>query len=153
MAYPKLIEPQHNIATAMWGVECSVVLPVNIYRCTIGDRVRVGPFVEIQDGCLIDDDTVIGSHSFIAGGTKIGKRCFIGHGVITANDRYPVANNKDWEQLPPTICDDVSIGSGAIILPGIWIGPKARIGAGMVVTEDVKAGATVSNVLTVRERR
>lgn len=80
---------------------------------------------------------VIGSHSFICAGTKIGCDVFIGHGVVTCNDKYPVANNRAWICSPPTIDDGASIGSGAVILPGVTIGQGAIIGAGAIVTKDV----------------
>ena len=30
------------------GKNVSIVEPVNLYGCTIGDNVKIGPFVEIQ---------------------------------------------------------------------------------------------------------
>jgi UDP-2-acetamido-3-amino-2,3-dideoxy-glucuronate N-acetyltransferase len=133
-----------------WGVGCRAFSPANVYRCKIGDRTRLGPFVEIQEEAVIGADSVIGSHSFIAAGTVIGDRCFIGHGVITCNDKRPVANADGWLREPPSIGDDVSVGSGAIILSGVSIGRGAVIGAGAVVVKDVPAGATISNELKVR---
>lgn len=126
-----------------WGKDCRVSPLVSIYRCVVGDRVRIACFTEIQEGCVIGDDTVISTHTFLAGYTKVGKRCFIGHGVITANDRHPRANNKDWKCDPVTIGDDVSIGSGAVIVPGVTIGNGAMIGAGALITKDVPARAVV----------
>lgn len=95
---------------------------------------------------LVGDDSVICSHSFIAAGTMIGQRCFIGHGVMFCNDKHPVANNPDWKCLPPTVGDEASIGSGAVILPGVCIGHKAMVGAGTTVTRDVLPHATVYGI-------
>lgn len=151
MSEPKVICAQlHDV---QWGDGCTVVSPVNIYRCVIGDHCRIGPFVEIQQDCVICDDVVIGSHTFLAAGTLIGSRTFLGHGVVTCNDRYPIANNRTWVCAPPSIGSDVSIGSGVIILPGVTIGNRAVIGAGMVVTKDIEAGATVRNDLAVSTRQ
>ena len=112
-------------------------MPSNIYSCKIGDRVRIGPFVEIQEDCDVGDDSVIQSHSFLAAGTIIGPRCFIGHGVITCSDKNPIANNPNWVKSPPLIGADVSVGSGAVILSGIYIGSGAAVAAGAVVVNDV----------------
>lgn len=119
---------------------CTVQEPVNIYDAEIGNRVRIGPFVEIQRACVIGDDTVISSHSFLCGGLRVGKNVFIGHGVLTCNDRYPVANNPEYICNPPVIDDSAAIGSGAIILPGVRIGAFALVGAGVVVTRDIPEG-------------
>ena len=35
------------------GVDVKIVEPVNLYGCELGDRVFVGPFVEIQRGAVI----------------------------------------------------------------------------------------------------
>lgn len=135
-----------GLVNIRWGTGCSVREPVNIYSCTIGDRVRIGPFVEIQRDAIIGDDTVISSHSFICGGCRIGSRVFVGHGVLTCNDRYPMANNPEYNCLPPTIEDDVALGSGCIILPGVRIGTGALIGAGAIVRNDVPDGLIVKGV-------
>lgn len=108
---------------------------VNLYECKIGDNCFIGPFVEIQKGVIIGNNTRIQSHSFICSKVKIRNNVFIGHGVMFINDRYPVHRNpEDWEE---TIVEDgVVIGSNATILP-CKIGKNALIGAGAVVTKDV----------------
>lgn len=121
-------------------------MPVNIYRCKIGNGTRIGPFVEIQAGAVVGDGTVISSHSFICGGARIGSGVFIGHHVTTCNDRWPVANAALWECDPPTIEDNANVGSGAVILPGVIIGEGATVGAGAIVTKDVAPHTTVKGV-------
>lgn len=120
--------------------------PVNIYRSKVGNYVRIGPFVEIQADVVIGDNTVLSSHSFICSGTKIGSNVFIGHGVMTCNDKHPVANNPDYRCDPPIIEDQVSVGSGAVILPGVRICAGAVIGAGAIVVKDVPPNCTVYGV-------
>lgn len=132
-----------GIVDVRQGFDCEIVMPSNLYECTLGDEVRVGPFCEIQEECLVGNGSVIQSHSFIAAGTIIGSDVFIGHGVITCNDPHPVPNNPYWTCNPPLIEDSVSVGSGAIILAGVRIGKGAVIGAGAVVTKDVPAGVTI----------
>ena len=42
-----------GIRNVQFGANVTVVEPVNIYDCTIGDSTFVGPFVEIQRGVII----------------------------------------------------------------------------------------------------
>jgi UDP-2-acetamido-3-amino-2,3-dideoxy-glucuronate N-acetyltransferase len=45
---------------------------VNLYGCCMGDRTRIGTFVEIQKGARIGVDCKIQSHAFICDGVDIG---------------------------------------------------------------------------------
>ena len=119
---------------------------VNLYGCTIGQSVFIGPFVEIQKNAFIGDSSRVQSHTFICEGVTIGSRVFVGHGVIFINDRHPVANNDGWKLETTVVEDDVGIGSGAVIMCGITLGRGCTIGAGAVVTRDVPPGATVAGV-------
>ncbi len=60
-----------------FGDNVSVVEPVNLYGCTIGDDCFIGPFVEIQKDVIIGDRTRIQSHTFICELVSIGSDCFI----------------------------------------------------------------------------
>lgn len=127
---------------------------VNLYGCTIGDETQVGTFVEIQRGATIGARCKIQSHTFICEGVTIADECFIGHGVMFINDRYPKATNAqgelagkdDWTCEPTVVGRGATIGSGAVILCGVTIGEGALIGAGAVVTKDVAPGVTVAGV-------
>ena len=119
---------------------------VNLYGCTIGAKVFVGPFVEIQKGASVGDESRVQSHAFICEGVHIGKRVFVGHGVIFINDRNPMADNPDWKLEETHVEDNVSIGSGAIIMCGIRLGKGCRIGCGAVVTKSVPPGELVAGV-------
>lgn len=125
----------------------------NLYGCTIGDDTKIGPFVEIQKGVVVGKRVKISSHAFVCEGVSIGDECFIGHGVLFINDKYPVATkggvatkDGDWEVVKTVVEANASIGSGAIILCGVTIGKGALVGAGAVVTKDVPAGAVVAGV-------
>ncbi len=85
----------------------------------------------------------IQSHTLVCEGMRIGDDVFIGHGVMTANARYPRAGAAEWTCEPPVVGDRVSIGSNATILPGVTIGDDAVVGAGAIITKDVPAGAVV----------
>ena len=114
-----------------------IIEPVNLYGCKINQNVFIGPFVEIQSDVLIDENSRIQSHTFICSKVKIGKSCFIGHGVMFVNDKF--SNNKVNFNGPydeTTIEDEVIIGSNATILP-VRIISGVVVGAGSVVTKDL----------------
>ena len=70
------------------GKNVRIIRPSNIYQCELQDNVFVGPFVEIQKGCVIGRDSRIQSHTFICENVTLGERCFIGHNVSFANDLF-----------------------------------------------------------------
>ena len=148
MELRKPILSESGIINVTWGKNVKVVLPVNIYDCTIGDNCFVGPFVEIQKGVTVGCNTRIQSHSFICEMVTIGKDCFIGHGVMFINDKFscgkPSGGNQDcWGKT--LVGDNVYIGSNATILP-VSICNNVVIGAGAVVTKDIKiSGKYIGN--------
>lgn len=150
------------------GVDVTIAHPelVNLYGCEIGAETSVGPFVEIQRGCVIGSRCKIGSHSFLCAGVLIEDAVMIAHGVMFINDRFPSATSADgylkvtgdWRLEPILVCRGAAIGSNATILAGVTIGHDALVAAGAVVTRDVPAHAIVSGVPArvvgdVRERR
>jgi len=139
-----------GIRDSVFGVGCTISDSVNIYEARFGDGCFVGPWVEVQNNTVIGDRVRIQSHSLICEGMTIGKDTFIGHGVMTANAKYPEVKSDAWECLPPHIGENVSVGSNATILPNVMIGDGAVIGAGCVVTKDVPPGATVVSQSTLR---
>jgi acetyltransferase-like isoleucine patch superfamily enzyme len=125
---------------------------VNLYGCTIGDRTKVGTFVEIQKGARIGADCKISSHTFICEGVEIEDRVFVGHNVSFINDKFPRATgpdgslqtDRDWQVVPTRVKQGATIGTSATILCGVTIGAGATVGAGSVVTRDVPDGAVVA---------
>ena len=121
------------------GKNLKIVNPVNIYGVEFGDNCFVGPFTEIQKDVKIGDNTKIQSHSFICELVKIGKNCFIGHGVVFINDKFKdqkPANGKKNKWLKTLIGSNVNIGSNSTILP-VKICSNVVIGAGSVVTKNI----------------
>ena len=129
---------QSAVRNVTCGENVVVYEPANLYDCILEDNVFVGPFVEIQGNTQIGADSKIQSHTFICEYVTIGSRCFIGHGVMFANDMFrqgkPNADRTSWGRI--TIGNDVSIGSGAPIL-AVTICDGAVIGAGSVVTKSI----------------
>jgi acetyltransferase-like isoleucine patch superfamily enzyme len=136
----------------VFGNGVTVVEPVNLYGCTIGDHTFVGPFVEIQRQTTIGNHCRVQSHTFICELVTIGDHCFIGHGVMFINDLFseggPARGDKTkWKStqignhvsigsnatiLPVSICDHVVIGAGAVVtknitVPGVYAGNPARL--------------------------
>lgn len=133
------------------GEDVKIYNFVNLYGCEIGDRSKIGAFVEIQKGTQIGADCKISSHSFICEGVTIEDCVFVGHHVVFINDRHPRATNDrgqlqseaDWAVQPTLVKRGASIGSGSVILCNVTIGENAMIGAGSVVTKDVPDNAVV----------
>ncbi|WP_417903545.1 acyltransferase [Chania multitudinisentens] len=115
-----------------------VIEPCNLYGCQLGDDVFVGPFVEIQKNVSVGARSKVQSHSFICEYVTIGEDCFIGHGVMFANDLFkqgaPNADPASWGRT--RIGNRVSIGSGATVL-AVEICDGAVIGAGAVVSKNI----------------
>ena len=137
MAEPRRL--QTGITNVTFGENVTVMEPVNLYGCTIGNNCFVGPFTEIQKDVFIGDNCRIQSHCFICELVTIGNNCFIGHGVMFINDLFqnggPASGNKSlWKKT--TIGNHVSIGSNATILP-VSICDNVVIGAGAVVTTNI----------------
>jgi len=134
------------------GRDVKIFAFVNLYGCEIGDETKIGTFVEIQKNARIGRRCKISSHTFICEGVEIEDECFIGHGVVFINDRFPEAVNRDgstkteadWKVVPTRVGRRASIGSGAVILCGVHVGEGALVGAGSVVTKDVPPGAVVA---------
>lgn len=129
---------QSSIRDVQFGENVTVIEPVNLYECQIGDNCFIGPFVEIQKGVKIGSDCKIQSHSFICELVSIGNNCFIGHGVMFINDIMKDGpSNGDQSKWKKTIIgNNVSIGSNATILP-VEICNNVVIGAGTVVTKKI----------------
>lgn len=146
MTSPKLFPS--SITGVSCGLNVSIVEPVNIYGCTLGDDVFIGPFVEIQKDVHIGSRTKIQSHTFICELVTIGCDSFVGHGVMFINDLFthggPARGDKSlWR--PTFIGNHVAIGSNCTILP-VSICDSVTIGAGSVVTHNIeKPGIYVGN--------
>lgn len=137
MGEPKI--KNAGIVDVTFGENVTVVQPVNLYGCVIGDDTCIGPFVEIQRGVVIGKRCRIQSHAFICDLVTIGDDCFISHGAMFINDLFRVGGpaNRRKELWGEThIGSRVSIGTNATILP-VKIVDGVVVGAGAVVTRDL----------------
>lgn len=93
-------------------------------------------------------------------GAKIGRRCFIDHGMgVVIGETAEVGDDvliykgvvlggvsMERTKRHPTIGHSVVLGSNAVVLGPIEVGDGARIGSGAVVIKPVPPGATVVGV-------
>lgn len=126
---------------------------VNLYGCIVGDDTKIGTFIEIQRNVIVGQRCKISSHSFICEGVTLENEVFIGHNVTFINDRYPRSTTKgqlqteaEWKVIPTLVKQGASVGSGAVIMCGLSIGKHAIVGAGAVVTKDIPDYAIVTGV-------
>ena len=135
------LDPEVKITegTKVWHPETS-----NIYGCQIGRNCNIGSHVVIQPDVVIGDNCKIQSFCFIPTGVTIEDGVFVGPGVIFTNDRYPKAENPDWQLIPTLVKKGASIGAASRILCGIEIGEDAMIGMGSVVVKNVLPNETVA---------
>ena len=130
---------QSGIVGVTFGPNVTVIEPVNLYGCTIGEGCFIGPFVEIQRAVKIGSFCKIQSHAFICELVEIGDHCFISHGAMFVNDLFatggPAGGKKElWKST--RIGNHVSIGTNATVLP-VRICDHVVVGAGAVVTKDI----------------
>jgi len=134
----KVALKQAGIVDVSFGENVTVVQPVNLYGCAIGDTSFIGPFVEIQKGARVGQRCRIQSHSFICELVTIGDDCFISHGAMFVNDLFvtggPAAKPELWRSTK--VGNHVSLGTNATILP-VTICDRVVVGAGAVVTKDI----------------
>ncbi len=128
-----------GIRDVTFGENVTIIEPVNLYECEIGDDCFIGPFVEIQRNVRIGKYCRVQSHAFICELVSIGDSCFISPGVKFVNDTFslgkPAGGDKSlWR--PTKVGSHVSIGTNATILP-VTITDNVVIGAGSVVTKDL----------------
>ncbi|HIF04807.1 MAG TPA: N-acetyltransferase [Candidatus Poseidoniales archaeon] len=142
MGEPRIHES--GVVDVEFGEDVTLVNPVNLYGCTLGDGVFIGPFVEIQKGVSVGARTRVQSHAFICELVTIGEDCFISHGAMFINDPFRTGgpargDQTQWKET--TIGDRVSIGTNATIMP-VSICDDVVIGAGSVVTKDITEPGT-----------
>jgi UDP-2-acetamido-3-amino-2,3-dideoxy-glucuronate N-acetyltransferase len=153
-AQPANEAPYRIIRDVEFGEDVIVWSFTNLYGCRIGDRTRIGAFVEIQAGAVVGASCKISSHTFICDGVEIEDDVFVGHGVRFVNDKYPRATTDEgtpkapgeWPLQRTVVERGASLGSGVVVLGGVRIGAGAMVGAGAVVTRDVAPRETVAGV-------
>lgn len=144
------------------GANC--VLYTNL---TIGDSVLVGDLASIREGCVLEDEVVVGrgvmvmydttiqarsrviDAAIITGNMLIEPDVFIGPGVQTVNDNDVYLKRFgliDFDVKGPTVRRFAVVGTGANIAAGVEIGFGAVVAPSAMVTKDVPAWTVVAGV-------
>ncbi len=55
-------------------------------KAELGNDVVIGAYCLIGDDVIIDDGTIVESHAVIEPGTRLGKRCKVGHHAVLGGD-------------------------------------------------------------------
>jgi bifunctional UDP-N-acetylglucosamine pyrophosphorylase/glucosamine-1-phosphate N-acetyltransferase len=137
-----------RIGDSVIGARCEIRESV-VTSTRIGDDVRVGPFAHLRDGNVIGDrvrignfvefkkseigDDVKANHLAYIGDATVGPRTNYGAGAITCN--YD-GTNKNRTQIGA----DVFVGTNNSLVAPISLGDGAMTGAGAVVIRDVPPG-------------
>ena len=97
---------------------------------TIGDRGKIGNFVEIKKSDIGAMSKV--NHLSYVGDSEVGERVNIGAGTITCN--------YDGQNKHKTVIENgVFIGSGSQLVAPVTIGAGSTVGAGSTITDNVHA--------------
>ena len=113
--FPSLIHPTIDMSFVEIGQGC-----VLCQATILGGFIKIGNFVTFRTHCQISHDTVIEDHVFVGPGANIGSNVLLKKGCF--------------------------IGQGAIVMRGITVGEKSVVGAGAVVTKDVAPETVVIGI-------
>jgi bifunctional UDP-N-acetylglucosamine pyrophosphorylase/glucosamine-1-phosphate N-acetyltransferase len=125
------VQIKHSVLSgAVVGHECAIG-PFAYLRpgARLGERVKIGDFVEIKNASL-DNDTKVSHLSYI-GDAMVGKNVNFGCGAITVN--YDGFNKQLTE-----IGDNAFVGSNTNLVAPVKIGKGAYVVAGSTITDEVK---------------
>ena len=130
-------------------------------------QVLICDLASVREGCILDDQVVLGRGVFINYGTQIGKRTrimdlthitgdmvieedvFVSCGVAIANDNDVYLKRfglSPYSVYGPIIRRFAVIGASAALMPGIEVGEGAMVASGAVVTKDVPPWTCVGGV-------
>ncbi len=118
----------------------------------VGDRVRVGDFVELKNS-VIGDETKI-SHLAYLGDCDVGEGCDIGCGTVTVN-------YDGVKKFRTRIGGGAFIGCNTNLVAPVSVGQGAYVAAGSTITRDVpsqslaiaRAQQTVKNQWVAKKRQ
>ncbi|MEM7648772.1 MAG: bifunctional UDP-N-acetylglucosamine diphosphorylase/glucosamine-1-phosphate N-acetyltransferase GlmU [Cyanobacteria bacterium P01_A01_bin.70] len=97
-------------------------------QAVVGDRCRIGNFVEIKKSTLGDRVNV--AHLSYLGDATLGNQVNVGAGTITAN--------YDGVKKHPTVIGDrTKTGSNSVLVAPVTLGADVTVAAGSVVTKNV----------------
>lgn len=143
------IGPSTRIVDSRVGDRSEIQFAV-VLGATLGRDVRVGPFVRMRPGVVMDDGSMAGAFvdlkaSRIGAGSKVPHLSYVGDAVIGKDVNIGAATvtvNYDGRRKHATAIEDgASVGSATMLVAPVTVGKGAVTGAGSVITKDVPAGA------------
>ena len=144
LCYPGILAMiHHRIAHQLYRLGLPLLARIAAELAHGQTGIDIHPGAQIDAGFFIDHGTgvVIGETAVI------GKRVRIYQAVTLGAKRFPTdAEGKLQKGLPrhPLVEDDVVIYAGATILGRVTLGQGATIGGNVWITDDVPAGASVT---------
>jgi len=144
LCYPGILAMiHHRIAHQLYGLGLPLLARIAAELAHAQTGIDIHPGAKIDAGFFIDHGTgvVIGETAVI------GKRVRIYQAVTLGAKRFPTdADGNLQKGLPrhPVVEDDVVIYAGATILGRVTLGKGATIGGNVWITDDVPAGAGVT---------
>jgi serine O-acetyltransferase len=127
----------HRLAHALYNKKLFFLARWVSQRTRRRTGIEIHPGAKIGRRCFID-------HGM---GVVIGETCVIGDDVLIYHGVTLGAVSTEKKKRHPIIENNVIIGAGATVLGNITIGKAAKIGAGAIVVKDVPPGATVRGVV------
>ena len=140
-----------RIENSTIGSDCRIGQTV-MKNSSLGDRVRLGSYTEISNGCSFAEDVTIGGFSSLQNvsvgkSTSIGTHCSlsftrigdcvrIGSGVSAID---PDGGDDDLVEIK----DYAYIGNNVILVAPVTVGEIAAVAAGTTLTENVEDGDSV----------
>ena len=144
LSYPGVLALiHHRIAHAFYRLDLPLLARIVAELAHGQTGIDIHPGAQIGPGCFIDHGTGV-----VIGETAVlGQNVRIYQAVTLGAKRFPKDAQghlqKGWARHP-IVEDDVVIYAGATILGRVTIGQGAVIGGNVWITEDVPAGAHVS---------
>lgn len=120
------------------------------YESVIGSHSEIGPFVRIRPGCVVGDKTRVGNfvelkNSAIGDETKVSHLTYIGDSDVGRDVNFgcgcATVNFDGKNKHRSTIGDGAFIGCGTNIVSPVSIGKDGYVAAGSTIIEDVPENA------------
>jgi serine O-acetyltransferase len=144
LCYPGILAMiHHRLAHQLYGLGLPLLARIVAELAHAQTGIDIHPGARIDAGFFIDHGTGV----VIGETTVIGKRVRLYQHVTLGAKRFPVDPEGNLQKgLPrhPIVEDDVVIYAGATILGRVTLGKGALIGGNTWITDDVPAGANIT---------
>ena len=131
------------------GEDCTLT-HVHATEARVGNNVRIGPYVNLRPGTVLEDDVRVGNFvetkkARVGRGSKLPHLQYVGDATIGENVNIGAGTifcNYDGVSKHETVIgDNVFVGSNSSLQAPLTIGEGAFIAMGSSITKDVPPGA------------